>query len=67
MTEVNINDIVSSVRAVDGESLLSPEVLEKIVSAVLDAVQEREEHQIRVRRERQLESESDLERERELG
>jgi len=56
MTEVNINDIVSSVRTVDDESFLSPQVLEKIVSAVLEAVAEREEHRQRVCREQRIES-----------
>lgn len=57
MPEVNISEIVSHVKALDGESLLSPRVLAKIVSAVLEAVEEREEHRLRVRREQRIESE----------
>jgi hypothetical protein len=54
--EVNIGEVVSSVRAVDGDSLLAPKTLEKIVEAVLQAVREQEEHRARTRAERQISS-----------
>ena len=49
--EINVNEMTSSVRAVDGDALLAPETMRKIVSAVLRAVEEREEHRARVRAE----------------
>jgi hypothetical protein len=49
--EVNIEDIVSTVRTVDGDSLLTPNTLRKIVSVVLQAVEEKESHARRVRAE----------------
>ncbi len=36
--EINIQEVVSSVRTVDSESLLSPAVLSGIVSAVAEAM-----------------------------
>jgi hypothetical protein len=42
--EVNIKDVVATVHAVDGEAILSPQVLEKIVRAVLLAVREERKH-----------------------
>ncbi len=52
--EVNINDVVSTVRAVDGDSLLAPQTMEKIVRAVLVAMNERESHRARVRAEQRI-------------
>jgi hypothetical protein len=52
--DVHIAEVVSTVRAVDGEALLSPRVMEQIVQAVLRAVEEREAHQARVRQEQQI-------------
>jgi hypothetical protein len=49
--EVNIEDVVSTVRTVDGDSLLTPNTLRRIVNAVLLAVEEREAHARRVRAE----------------
>ena len=54
--EVEIGNVVSTVRAVDGDSLLVPQTLEKIVRAVLQAVNEQEEHHKRVRAERRITS-----------
>ncbi len=54
--EVHIGDIVSTVRAVDGDSLLTPQTLSKIVQAVLEAVREQEEHYKRVRAEQRISS-----------
>jgi hypothetical protein len=52
--EVEIGNVVSTVRAVDGDSLLAPQTLEKIVRAVLQAVNDQEEHHKRVRAERRI-------------
>ena len=50
--EVQINDLMSTVRAVDGDSLLAPQTMEKIVRVVLQAVHDQEAHSQRVRAER---------------
>ena len=52
--EVNIGEIVSTVHAVDSESLLAPQTLEKIVRVVLEAIREQEDHRTRVRAEQQI-------------
>lgn len=52
--EVNINEISSTVRAVDGETLLEPRILQKIVNIVLAAVRDREEHRQRVKAEQRV-------------
>jgi hypothetical protein len=54
--EVHIGDIVSTVRAVDGDSLLTQQTLSKIVQVVLEAVREQEEHHKRVRAEQRISS-----------
>lgn len=54
--EVYINDIMSTVHAVDGDSLLTPQNQAKIVRAVLEAVREQEEHRMRVRAEQRIAS-----------
>jgi len=52
--EVNIDEVVSTVRAVDSDSLLTPQTLGKIVRLVLMAVEDREEHRRQVRAEQQV-------------
>lgn len=52
--EVNISEVVSTVRAVDGDSLLAPQTMERIVRAVLQAMSEREGHRARVRAEQRI-------------
>ena len=49
--QVEIGEVVSTVRTVDGEALLSPQTLQRIVTAVLQALQEVEAHRARVRTE----------------
>ena len=49
--EVEIGDLESTVRAVDGDVLLSPSTLEQIVRIVLQAVDDRDAHRSRVRDE----------------
>jgi hypothetical protein len=52
--EVYIGEIMTTVRAVDSDSLLAPQTLEKIVRIVLEAVREQEEHRNRVRAEQRI-------------
>jgi hypothetical protein len=52
--EVHINEIASTVRAMDSDTLLSPQTMEKILSAVLRAVEEREQYRDRVRAEQRI-------------
>jgi hypothetical protein len=52
--EIDIGEIVSTVHAVDGDSVLSPRTLEKIVRVVLEAVNAQEEHRERVRSEQRI-------------
>lgn len=54
--EVNIDEIVSNVQAVDDQALLSPEVLHRIVETVLAAVNEQEAHRQRVADEQHISS-----------
>ncbi|HKP51321.1 MAG TPA: hypothetical protein VJ183_01570 [Chloroflexia bacterium] len=54
--DVHVGEIVSSVRAVDGDALLSPQVMEKIVRAVMRAMEERDAHTGRVRAEQRVTS-----------
>ena len=54
--DVHIGEIVSTVRTVDGDALLAPQTLEKIVRAVLRAVEEREAHACRVKAEQHVTS-----------
>lgn len=48
---VDIGEVRSSVRVVDGEQVVSPRVMERIVRAVLEAMREDEAHRARVREE----------------
>lgn len=52
--DVHIADVVSTVRTVDNEALLSPRVMEQIVRAVLRAVEEAEAHRVRVQEEQRI-------------
>ncbi len=63
--EVNIEDVVSTIRAVDGDSVLSPKTMEKIVRTVLEAVHLREQHHKRVQAERKVTG--GVQEEQELG
>jgi len=46
--QVEINEVVSTVRAMDGDALLTPQTLNRIVTAVLKALQDVEAHRARV-------------------
>jgi hypothetical protein len=52
--DVQINDLQSTVRAVDSDSLLSPQTMEKIVRVVLQAVNDQEAHRKRVGAEQRI-------------
>jgi hypothetical protein len=52
--DVHIADVVSTVRTIDNEALLSPRVMEEIVRAVLRAVEEKEAHRSRVQQEQRI-------------
>jgi hypothetical protein len=54
--QVNIDEIVSNVHVVDGDPLLSPKVLRRIVRAVLEALNEQEAHRQRVSAEQRITS-----------
>jgi len=54
MTDVQINKLKSTVRAVDSDTLLSPHTMEQIVSVVLEAVNDQEAHRQRVRAEQRI-------------
>ena len=52
--DVMINEIVSTVRTVDGGSSLAPRTLAEIVRAVLAAVKDHQEHDARAKQERRV-------------
>ena len=52
--DVHIEEMTSTVRATDSQSLLSPQVLEQIVRVVLARVREADSHRERVDDEKQL-------------
>ena len=52
--EVEIGDLNSTVRTVDGDALLSPQTLDRIVRIVLQAVEDRASHRQRVREEERI-------------
>jgi hypothetical protein len=52
--DVSIGEVVASVKAIEGGSLVSPDVMRQIVTAVLQAVEAREGHRERVRAERRV-------------
>ncbi len=53
---IHIGELNTTVRTVDSEMLLSPQVLAQITSVVLQAVREQESHQQRVHAERRVTS-----------
>ncbi|HEY3284048.1 MAG TPA: hypothetical protein VGN26_17400 [Armatimonadota bacterium] len=52
--EVEIGEVVSTVRAVDSDGLLSPQLLSKITRIVMKAMDERDAHHKRVRAEQRI-------------
>lgn len=54
--EVHIGDVDSRVRAVDGDALLAPQTIDRIVRIVLQAVNDQDEHRKRAQSERRITS-----------
>jgi hypothetical protein len=52
--DVEIGEINSTVRAVDGNSILTPRLMAQIVKEVLQAVRDERDHHKRVRAERKV-------------
>ena len=52
--DVEIGEVVTTVKAVDGSALLTPDILSQIVAAVLRAVHDDWAHQARVLVERRV-------------
>jgi hypothetical protein len=52
--EVEITNVESTVRAVDGESLVTPRAMDRIVRSVLAAVKDQDAHRKRVRAEQRI-------------
>jgi hypothetical protein len=52
--QVIVDEIVTTVRAVDGDSVLAPKTLQAIVRAVLQAVAEQKAHERRAEAELRL-------------
>ena len=52
--DVLIGEIVSTIKAIDTERSLPPEQIQTLVSEVMRAVDEREEHRRRVKSERSI-------------
>jgi hypothetical protein len=52
--DVEIGEVVTTVKAIDGNALLTPEILQQIVNAVRRAVQDDAAHDERVRAERRV-------------
>ncbi len=54
--DVHIGEMNSTVRATDSQALLSPQVLNQIVKAVLERLREEQAHEQRVADERRIRS-----------
>jgi hypothetical protein len=54
MAEVHINQVDTIMRAVDGEALLAPAMLETITQHVLAALEQRQARQMRAAAERRV-------------
>lgn len=52
--DVYIDEVVSTVHAVDEEAVLTPALMQRIVETVLRAIEERERHAARVSAEQRI-------------
>ena len=52
--DVHIDNLTSTVRVVDSNSLLSPQVMQQIIQVVLQAVEENNTHQRQLHNERRV-------------
>jgi hypothetical protein len=56
--EINVSDVSTSIRAADASTLLTPQILERIVAIVVQRVFEEQQRQDRIKAERSLETSS---------
>ena len=54
--DINIEEVISNIRSVDDDSLLTPRVLERILRAVQEVINERELHDARIGAEQRISS-----------
>ena len=52
--DVEINEVQSTVRAVDHDSLLAPHTMERIIRSILAALDDRDNHRKRVKAEQRI-------------
>lgn len=55
-TEVEVHEMVGSIRAMDQQQLLSPQIMGRIVGEVMRAIDERQAYRARVDAERRITS-----------
>ena len=53
-TQIEIDEVVSTIRAIDGATLVSPQVMRQLVRAVVQAVNDHQEHEMRAAAERRI-------------
>lgn len=63
--DVEINEVVSTVRAVDDRALLSPQLMRRLIEQITRAMTEKLEHEKRVRAERRVTGGVSIERDEE--
>ncbi len=54
MTDIHVHSFSSTIRATDSQSLLSPQVMERIVIEVMRRMEEKQEHDRRLANDRNL-------------
>ena len=52
--DVEINEVVSTIRAVDGQALLSPQMVRRLVETMMQALTDHLEHDKRTKKESQV-------------
>lgn len=58
--DVHVDEMNSTVRATDAQTLLSPQMLEQIIKAVLERLREEQAYERRVADERDIRSRHDI-------
>ena len=53
---VEVGELVSNVHVMDGDSILTPQMISKVSQLILKVIEERENHQKRVRAEQRVSS-----------
>jgi hypothetical protein len=51
---VEVGELISNVQVMDGDSILTPQMMSKITQLILKVMQEHENHQKRVRAEQRI-------------